>query len=147
MTNPATRRPVGRKRLKVYFYRAISVAIGVLVGLVLAVKMRAETSGVTLFGQVSEHGAPVSGAVVTLGDGRFLQSVNTNSEGRYTFSAVPSGRYELRTSAHGYAVFERSVTIRSDKGHPVRVDVRDLLPSDQQTVSLNKLADRKLAQN
>lgn len=49
-------------------------------------------------------GAPVVGAMVTLTnqDSGFTRVVTADSEGRYRFSAIPPGRYALKTEATGF---------------------------------------------
>ncbi len=49
-------------------------------------------------------GAPVAGAAVTLTnqDSGFTRVVTADTEGRYRFSAIPPGRYSLKTEATGF---------------------------------------------
>jgi hypothetical protein len=117
--------------------------LGVLLALGLS---RASQDRTALFGQVSQDASPVAGAIVTLSNRGFVKSVTTDASGRFVLEAVPPGRYDFRTSAHGYAVFERPVILHSDARRNW-IDVKGLLPADQQTVSVGDLAARKLARN
>ena len=121
----------------------VRTVLGVLLVLCL---LQASQDSTVLFGQVSQDGSPVTGAVVTISNRGFVKSVTTDASGRFVLETVPPGRYDFRTSAHGYAVFERPVTLHSD-AHRNWIDVKGLLPADQQTVSVGGLAARKLARN
>ena len=99
-----------------------------------------------LFGQVSERGTLIAGAIVTISNGEFVRSATTDANGRFALKPVPPGRYDFRTTAHGYAVFERAVTVRSEDSHRNWIEVKSLIPIDQQTVSVSELAPR-LARN
>ncbi|HLK50001.1 MAG TPA: carboxypeptidase-like regulatory domain-containing protein [Bryobacteraceae bacterium] len=127
-------------------WRAWTALTGLTLGLLLATSVRAGDLGAGLSGQISDHGLPVSGAIVTVDNGSFLGSVNTDGAGRFTFEQLRPGRYQFRASAHGYAVFERIVTVRANSGLN-RIEVKDLIPADQQTVSVKELATRRMAQN
>jgi hypothetical protein len=120
------------------------------VGLMLAVAvplLSAGQAGSTLSGRVSDGSAPVAGAIVTVSSPGFLKSVTTDDSGRFSLEPVPPGRYEFRTSAHGYAVFECPVIVHSGYSHRNWIDVKNLIPADRQTVSVLDLAARKQARN
>jgi hypothetical protein len=121
----------------------VRTVLGVLLALSLS---RASQDTTALFGHVSRDAFPVAGAIVTLSNRGFVKSATTDASGRFVLEAVPPGRYDFRTSAHGYAVFECSIIVHS---HARRnwIDVKGLLPADQQTVSVSDLAARKLARN
>ena len=77
----------------------------------------------------------------------FLKSVTTDDDGRFQIESVPPGRYNFRTSLAGYAVFECPVIIRSNDSRSNWIDVRELIPADQQTVSVADLAAAKQTRN
>ena len=119
-------------------------------GLILAVAaplLSAGQGGSALSGRVSDGSAPVAGAIVTVSNPGYLKSVTTDADGRFVLERVPPGRYEFRTSAHGYAVFERPVIVHSYDFHRNWIDVNNLIPAGQQTVSVLDLAVRKQARN
>jgi len=118
-----------------------------ILGVMLALNLHTLENRTSLSGQVSEHGAPLAGAIVTISNRGFVRSVTADAEGRFAFEAVPAGRYDFRTSAHGYAVFERTVILHSDNAHRNWIDVKDLNPVDQQSISVTDLATRNLARN
>lgn len=95
-----------------------------------------------LRGRISDHGAPVAGAIVTISNHGFLKSVKSDGDGRFTFDAVPRGQYDFRMTASGYAVVERPVTVRFRYIHRNRIDVKHLIASDEQTVSIDALPNR-----
>src|SRR5579864_5136396 len=37
----------------------------------------------------------------------FVSSVVTNKTGEYSFKSLPSGEYDFRVTAHGFAIYER----------------------------------------
>ena len=120
------------------------------VGLILAVAvplLSAGQAGSTLSGRVSDGSAPVAGAIVTVSNPGFLKSVTTDDSGRFSLEPVPPGRYEFRTSAHGYAVYECPVIVHSDGARRNWIEVKSLIPAGQQTVSVLDLAARKQARN
>jgi hypothetical protein len=120
------------------------------VGLMLAVAvplLSAGQAGSALSGRVSDGSVPVAGAIVTVSSPGFLKSVTTDDSGRFILDSVPPGRYEFRTSAHGYAVFECPVIVHSDDFHRNWIDVKNLISADWQTVSVLDLAGRKQARN
>jgi hypothetical protein len=116
-------------------------------GAVLALcALQAGQDSSALFGQVSQDGSPVAGAIVTVSNRGFVKSVTSDASGRFAFEAVPPGRYDFRTSVSGYAVFECPIIVHPDV-HRNWIDVKELVPSDKQVVSVRELAARKLARN
>ena len=109
--------------------------------------LSASQAGGTLSGRVSDGSAPVAGAIVTVSSPGFLKSVTTDDSGRFSLESVPPGRYEFRTTAHGYAVFECPAIVHSDDSHRNWIEVKTLIPADRQTVSILDLAARKQARN
>ena len=101
----------------------------------------ASPSGATLLGRVADGATPVAGAIVTISDRGFVKSVTTDGSGRFTLEPVPAGRYDFRMSAEGYAVFESTVVVRGG-AHRNWISVTELVPADQQTVSVADLMRR-----
>jgi hypothetical protein len=95
--------------------------------------------GTALVGQISDGSTPVSGAIVTISNQGFVKSTTTDGSGRFILEPVPSGRYDFRTSAPGFAVFERPVVVHGGDSPRNRIDVTALVPVDQQTVSVIEL--------
>ena len=68
----------------------------------------------------------------------YVASVETNKAGAFSFNSLPSGEYDFRVTAHGFAIYERKVTVSQDAG--VReLDIRMLVPANRQTVSVAEL--------
>jgi len=109
--------------------------------------LSASQAGSALSGRVADGSAPVAGAIVTISSPGFLKSVTTDADGRFVLEPVPPGRYEFRTSARGYAVFERSVMVHCDDFRRNWIDVRNLIPAGRQTVNVLDLAAGKQARN
>ena len=96
-----------------------------------------------LIGQISDRMTPVSGAIVTISNRGFVKSATTDANGRFILEPVPSGRYDFRTSAQGYAVFECPVVVHGGDSNRNRISVTALVPADQQTISVNELTHRQ----
>ena len=81
----------------------------------------------------------VENAIVTVSTpAGFVSSVTTNKAGEFAFTSLPGGEYDFRVTAHGYAIYERQVTVSGNAG--VReLDIRMLVPADKQTVSVADL--------
>ena len=81
----------------------------------------------------------VADAIVTVTTpAGYVASVTTNKDGEFSFATLPGGEYDFRVTAHGYAIYERQLTIAVDGG--VRqLDIRMLVPADRQTVSVADL--------
>ena len=78
-------------------------------------------------------------AIVTMSNERGpIASVETNQNGEFTFGAIPPGVYNFRVTAHGYAIYEREVTIARDGGMR-QLTIRLMVPADKQTVSVGEL--------
>ena len=115
----------------------------IALGSILAVSVLNAESQPALCGRVSAGDAPVADAIVTVSNRGFLKSVTTGDDGRFEVEPLPPGRYDFRASVPGYAIFERSVVVRLNDPHRNWIDVKDLVPADQQTVSVAHLAARK----
>ena len=82
-------------------------------------------------------------AIVTLSTSSgYVKSVVTNRDGQFSFPSVPAGEYDFRVTVHGYAIYEREVTV-SPNGGVRELDVRLVVPSDRQTVSVSELVAAK----
>lgn len=109
-------------------------------GSILAVSAPSAEPQAALNGLVSVGDAPVAGAIVTVSNRVFLKSVTTADDGRFVVEPIPSGRYDFRASVPGYAIFESSVVVHADDPHRNWIEVKNLVPADQQTVSVLELA-------
>jgi hypothetical protein len=86
------------------------------------------------------HGVgQLSDAIVTVSTpAGYVSSVVTNHAGEYSFPSLPAGEYDFRVTAHGYAIYEREVTVAASGG--VReLDIRMMVPVNKQTVSVLEL--------
>ena len=68
----------------------------------------------------------------------FVESVTSDGAGQFAFHSVLPGRYNLRVTATRYAVFESPVLISGNSARN-RVEIKNLIPADQQTVSILSL--------
>lgn len=100
-------------------------------------------SGAALQGQISDGSIPISGAIVTVSNRDFIKSTTTDRYGRFVLESVPSGRYDFRTSAQGYAVFDSPVVVHGGDSRRNRITVTALLPVDRQVVSVVELRRRQ----
>lgn len=95
--------------------------------------------GTSLPGYIADGSTPLSGAIVTVSTRGFVQSKITDENGRFLFEGVPSGRYALRISAQGYALYECPIIVRDGDPRRNRIGITALVPADQQTVSVAEL--------
>lgn len=115
--------------------------------LVLVCTLSASQADRSFRGRVSNGATPVAKAIVTVTNQDTVMSVATDKDGRFALDGLPAGRYELRVSAGGYAVLERSVVVHAHEPYRNRIDVNRLIPADRQTVSVNDLLTHKEARN
>ena len=86
------------------------------------------------------HGSKqIPDAIVTVSTpAGYVSSIVTNKVGEFSFAALPVGHYDFRVTAHGYAIYEREMTVSANGG--VReLDIRMLVPANKQTVSVSEL--------
>ena len=95
-----------------------------------------ELRGRILDGQGTKE---LANAIVTVSTpAGYVSSVVTNQSGQFSFASLPAGEYDFRVTAHGYAIYQREVTVSANGG--VReLDIRMLVPVDKQTVSVSEL--------
>ena len=97
----------------------------------------------TLTGLISDpSGASVPDAKVTLkneGSGDVRRTVS-NSEGFFTFAAVPAGTYELSVEAAGFTIYQVS-KLAVQGAERRNVDVSMKVGSTAETVSVSAIAD------
>jgi len=75
----------------------------------------------------------------------YVSSVVTNKAGQFSFASLPAGEYDFRVTAHGYAIYEREMTVSADAG--VReLDIRLVVPANKQTVSVSELMNPAVTQ-
>lgn len=92
----------------------------------------------------SATGTPLSGAMVTCG----IQTVETASNGSFSFSGIPEGSYRVIFSKSGYQTYERSVLVaansNTDVGNRWLVEDYDIPPSNSgPDLAINKLTISK----
>ncbi len=81
----------------------------------------------------------VPDAIVTVTNTKgFVSSVVTGKDGRFSFASLPEGECDLRVTAHGYAIFERELTVSGETG-PRELLIRLLVHANKQTVSVADL--------
>jgi Carboxypeptidase regulatory-like domain len=108
----------------------------------IAVSTLCASSMSALSGHVSVGTVPVAGAIVTISTpSGFAESVTSDGAGQFAFHSVLPGHYNLRVTAKRYAVFEEPVLVSSNsvRNH---VEIKTLVPADQQTVSILNLLKR-----
>lgn len=89
----------------------------------------------------------LSGAIVTVTTpSGFISSVVTDKSGNYSFASLPGGEYDFRVTAHGFAIYERQITISSDAGVK-ELDIRMMVPANKQTVSVAELQRLDISQS
>lgn len=118
------------------------VVIGILFSLLLPLGYAQSLTG-TLTGTVTDaSGAVIPNAKITLkneGSGDIRRSVS-NSDGFFTFAAVPAGMYEVSIEAPGFLVYQlSSLSIQASERR--NLDVGMKVGSTTETVSVSAAAD------
>lgn len=102
----------------------------VVLALVLAPVL---ASGDSVEGTVVNNG-PLPGTTVTLGTGSGARTTVCDSEGRYSFRAVPAGAYDLEARLEGFDTITRRVDVEGDTLVPP-IELHVSQPSGPFTVS------------
>src|SRR5579863_446633 len=64
-----------------------------------------------------EGSKQIASAIVTVSTPTgYVASVTTNKEGEFAFTSLPGGEYDFRVTAHGFAIYERQITVSADAG-------------------------------
>jgi hypothetical protein len=117
-------------------------------GLILAASfLGAGQGGTALSGRISDGTAPVINAIVTISNREFLKSVTSDGSGFFALESIPPGRYDFRTTAPGFAIFESSVVVHPDDSRKNWMEIKKLVPADQQVISVADFYPRKQARN
>jgi hypothetical protein len=98
----------------------------------------AQQANGTLRGQVlDEFGGAIIGATVVAVDARGVEkTVTTNDEGMYVINGLAPGKYTVRASAAGFALFENTeVDVVSGRGQPVNLTLKVTIEQTKVTVS------------
>lgn len=116
--------------------------IGLFLALMLGVQSLAaqETAG-ALRGQVTDQlGAVIVGVTITMRDANgAAATANTNGEGVYVFSNLSAGRYTLRASARGFAVYENAA-VAITAGNRAMLDIQLKVTIDEQKLTVPERA-------
>jgi hypothetical protein len=111
-------------------------------GMLLALPLLAASLGHSGFrGRIldAQGVGKIQDAIVTVSTPNgFVSSIVTNHAGEFSFSSLPEGQYDFRVTAHGYAIYEREVTV-SLAGGVRELDIRMVVPANKQTVSVLEL--------
>jgi len=98
----------------------------------------AQQSAATLRGQVTDElGGLIVGATVTVADVQGLhKTVTTNDQGNYVFSALAPGRYTVRATAPGFALYENTaVDIAAGARDPLNIALHVTVEQVEVTVT------------
>src|SRR6266550_934713 len=96
-----------------------------------------QSSG-TLRGQVAdEFGGLIVGATITVSDQNGVEkSTTTNTDGNYSFPALPPGRYTLTASAPGFANYENpDVEVTAGRAIPLNVTLNVTVEQAEVTIT------------
>ncbi len=92
----------------------------------------------SLRGQVSDQsgGVIVGAAVTAVPESGIEKTTTANAEGVYAFSDLAPGRYTVRATAPGFAVFEKA-SVQIAAGRPMVLDIRLLVTLEKQKVEVS----------
>ena len=81
----------------------------------------------------------IADAIITVSTpSGYVSSVVTNKDGEFSFASLPSGEYDFRVTAHGYAIYERPITV-SYNGGVKELTIHLMVPANKQTISVDEL--------
>jgi hypothetical protein len=115
---------------------------GLLLALILfAQSLAAQQATGALRGRITDQlGAVIVGATITVVDAKgAIKSAQSNGEGSYVVSDLPPGRYTVRASATGFAVYEKTA-IEIAAGSRVGLDIRLNVTIPEQKVTVPERA-------
>src|SRR5882672_10724293 len=98
----------------------------------------AQQANGTLRGQVlDEFGGAIIGATVVAVDAKGIEkTVTTNDEGMYVINGLAPGKYTVRASAAGFALYENAeVDVVSGRGQPFNLTLKVTIEQTKVTVN------------
>src|ERR1700716_2124642 len=106
-------------------YRSV-LLLGVILILLCAAETRASVFGDIQGLVVDQQQHALTGAQVVLRaqTSSYSQAVKTDSAGAFSFRAVPIGEYLVTVESNGFARFEQSVIVLSDRTTVLRVQLK-----------------------
>jgi TonB family protein len=97
----------------------------------------APQNGGSISGTVEDpSGSRVPGCLIVLHDqgGAEVQSVRSDAAGRYQFSSIAPGHYNVEYQMHGFAILKKDADIKA--GQPVRIDAMLLVGQMSETITV-----------
>ena len=119
-----------------YLYRFALVVIGIVSLTVAQAAVLTPVRGVVH----DPHHRPVADATVTLhaADSDFVENVKTNSNGEFSFSAVPLGVYVITVADAGFDTAQQSITVASNTSPVLHFELE--VATVQQSVTVTTTA-------
>ena len=93
-----------------------------------------QTTGTIKGVLTDDSGAVIPAAVVSLSGNGVQRSAQTQSDGSYTFMALPPGQYTVRAAFPGFAPFEKAVSVST--GSNIQVPIQMAVQAEKQQVTV-----------